>query len=118
MDKIVEFLISNLQPAIDAIKQAAPDVIARETRWLLWAYNLTLYVGVALAVATVLLIVARILIGIFQPGYAYDSWGTAAVVFAVFFGLAGFICILVGSIELKHLAINPAYVLLQHFMGK
>lgn len=118
MDKLVEFLISNLQPAIDSIKAAAPDVIAREARWLAWAYTFTLNLGIAFAVATGLLIAGRIYIAINgDDPHGYSGWSICMVVFAVLFAVTAFVLIIVGAVELKHLELNPTYVLLRHFTG-
>ena len=117
MDKLVDFLISNLQPAIDAIKNAAPDIIQREARWILYASRLEMNIGIGLLIGAGLCLVA-LLIGCLVWDFGDEHPGIAGMlcVIGVLSLIAGLICTIGGAITLRHMEINPTYVLLKHFM--
>ena len=127
MDKLIEFVISNLQPAIDSIKSAAPEIIRREAEWIIWASKLEIGVGVICLVMFAGVIAAAIFLTkkfAHEEAKPYSCGGWADHVgFAVLFVLggliliiAGLVCTLDGIITLKHMRLNPTYMLIKHFM--
>ncbi len=127
MEKLIEFVISNLQPAIDSIKAAAPEIIQKEAVWIVWASKLEICIGVICLVAFAGIIVSTVFLTKKlgeRPAAPYSLGGWSdhvglAVLFVlggIIFLIAGVVCTLDGIITLRHMEINPTYVLIKHFM--
>ena len=112
MEKLVELIVSTLGPAIESIKTAAPEIIRREAGWILWSNMLGVWIGsVMIFLAAALITIGAII------SCEHDFAGPAMVATGIVFAIIGVIVVLCCAIELRHMAINPTYMLIKHFMG-